>query len=89
MRGTHTLGLPLAGLTRALTLEACAYSMALQIETLNHRASKRVFILGPSHHYYLDGCALSRCKEYETPIGPLPLDLDSMRLPRVLYVRWY
>jgi MEMO1 family protein len=40
-------------------------------------SSKRVFILGPSHHVYLDGCALSKCTEYETPLGNLPLDLDS------------
>ncbi|KAI0068350.1 UPF0103-domain-containing protein [Artomyces pyxidatus] len=39
---------------------------------------KRVFILGPSHHVYLDGCALSQCKEYTTPIGNLPLDLDTI-----------
>ncbi|KAA1468210.1 UPF0103-domain-containing protein [Dentipellis sp. KUC8613] len=39
---------------------------------------KRVFILGPSHHVYLDGCALSQCKEYTTPIGDLPLDLDTV-----------
>ncbi|KAG9103936.1 hypothetical protein FRC06_006881 [Ceratobasidium sp. 370] len=37
---------------------------------------KTVFILGPSHHVYLDGCALSNCASYETPIGSLPLDLD-------------
>lgn len=40
--------------------------------------SKRVFILGPSHHLYIQGCALSKCKEYKTPIGNLPLDLESM-----------
>ncbi|KAF5312608.1 hypothetical protein D9619_003218 [Psilocybe cf. subviscida] len=39
---------------------------------------KRVFILGPSHHVYLEGCALSKCKQYETPIGNLPLDLDTI-----------
>ncbi|GAA5988755.1 hypothetical protein JCM10908_006157 [Rhodotorula pacifica] len=39
----------------------------------------RVFVLGPSHHVYLDGCALSRCSAYETPIGQLPLDLDAIR----------
>jgi len=38
--------------------------------------SARVFILGPSHHVYLDGCALSACSTYETPIGSLDLDLD-------------
>ncbi|CAO1628993.1 unnamed protein product [Parajaminaea phylloscopi] len=35
---------------------------------------RRVFLLGPSHHYYLDGCALSNCSEYATPIGSLPVD---------------
>ncbi|THH34067.1 hypothetical protein EUX98_g56 [Antrodiella citrinella] len=40
---------------------------------------KRVFILGPSHHVWLDGCALSKCTEYQTPLGDLPLDLDTIR----------
>ena len=44
------------------------------------QSSKRVFILGPSHHVYLDGCALSRCTEYATPLGSLPLDRPSMLL---------
>ncbi|KAI0051684.1 UPF0103-domain-containing protein [Auriscalpium vulgare] len=39
---------------------------------------KRVFILGPSHHVYLDGCALSKCTAYATPLGSLPLDLDTI-----------
>jgi AmmeMemoRadiSam system protein B len=37
-----------------------------------------VFLLGPSHHYYLSTCALSRCKTYETPLGALTLDLDTI-----------
>jgi len=39
---------------------------------------KRVFILGPSHHVYLDGCALSRFRAYDTPVGSLPLDLETI-----------
>ncbi|KAL2919763.1 hypothetical protein HK105_200680 [Polyrhizophydium stewartii] len=37
-------------------------------------APDRVFILGPSHHVYLRGCALSACTQYETPLGPLHID---------------
>ncbi|KAJ3322597.1 hypothetical protein HDU76_013845 [Blyttiomyces sp. JEL0837] len=37
---------------------------------------ERVFILGPSHHVYLDGCALSRCDEYKTPMGNLAIDSE-------------
>jgi len=35
---------------------------------------KRVFILGPSHHYYLPGCAVTRHKAYATPLGDLEVD---------------
>src|SRR5216683_6072268 len=45
--------------------------------------SKRVFILGPSHHFYLPGCALSKCTEYATPLGGLPLDRPSTPLSSV------
>ena len=45
--------------------------------SLTGNLRKRVFVLGPSHHVYLDGCALSKCKTYATPIGDLPLDLKS------------
>jgi len=41
-------------------------------------ASKRVFILGPSHHHYLSRCALSQCTSYETPLGNLQLDLSTI-----------
>ena len=36
--------------------------------------SKRVFVLGPSHHVYLSGCALSPASVCETPLYNLPID---------------
>ncbi|XP_062117609.1 uncharacterized protein LOC133831362 [Humulus lupulus] len=36
----------------------------------------RVFLLGPSHHYYTPKCALSMASVYKTPIGDLPVDLE-------------
>ncbi|KAI9118537.1 hypothetical protein K1719_010869 [Acacia pycnantha] len=36
----------------------------------------RVFLLGPSHHYYTPKCALSVATVYKTPIGDLPIDLE-------------
>jgi AmmeMemoRadiSam system protein B len=39
---------------------------------------KKVFLLGPSHHYHLSNCALSRCTKYSTPLGDLPIDLDTV-----------
>jgi len=36
----------------------------------------RVFLLGPSHHYYTPKCALTRATVYCTPIGDLPVDQE-------------
>lgn len=36
----------------------------------------RVFLLGPSHHYFTRKCALSRASVYRTPLGDLSIDLD-------------
>ena len=38
---------------------------------------KRVFILGPSHHAYLSGCALTKMNEYATPLGNLIVDVQT------------
>ena len=39
--------------------------------------SKRVFILGPSHHVYMSGCALSSTTHYQTPLYDLEIDQSS------------
>lgn len=39
--------------------------------------STRVFLLGPSHHYYTPKCAVSTATVYKTPIGDLPIDLEG------------
>lgn len=38
----------------------------------------RIFLLGPSHHYYTPRCALSTATLYRTPIGDLPIDLEGI-----------
>ncbi|KAL9017455.1 MAG: hypothetical protein Q9185_005217 [Variospora sp. 1 TL-2023] len=42
--------------------------------------SKRIFLLGPSHHLYLPNCALppASTTTYATPLGPLPLDTTTL-----------
>ncbi|KAL8726797.1 MAG: hypothetical protein Q9166_006479 [cf. Caloplaca sp. 2 TL-2023] len=42
--------------------------------------SKRIFLLGPSHHLYLPTCALPlpSIKTYSTPLGPLHLDTPTI-----------
>ncbi len=41
-------------------------------------SSKRIYLLGPSHHVYMkDGCAVSKCSEYKTPIGNLTIHREG------------
>ncbi|KAK9452467.1 memo-like protein-domain-containing protein [Dipodascopsis uninucleata] len=40
---------------------------------------RRIFLLGPSHHVYLTSCALSQCSEYETPLGNIPIDIETVK----------
>ena len=47
---------------------ACAAHAYSQIDPTH---VKRVFILGPSHHYRLNGCAVSNCTKYATPLYDL------------------
>jgi AmmeMemoRadiSam system protein B len=37
----------------------------------------RVFLLGPSHHKYLEGVSFSVCSQLETPLGNIEVDLES------------
>ncbi|XP_033640125.1 protein MEMO1-like [Asterias rubens] len=51
---------------------ACGAHAYKQIDPTN---IKRIFILGPSHHMHLPGCAVTRCKTYETPLYNLVVDI--------------
>ena len=35
---------------------------------------KRVFVLGPSHHYYTPGCEVTAFSAYKTPVGDIKVD---------------
>ncbi|KAG5648031.1 hypothetical protein DXG03_007066 [Asterophora parasitica] len=72
IRGCKAVIAPHAGYSYSGPAAAWAY------KSIDITGIKRVFILGPSHHFYLNGCALSSCKEYDTPIGKLPLDLATI-----------
>ena len=45
------------------------------------KSVSRVFVIGPCHFQYLDGCAVpdSVLMEYSSPLGSIPLDLDVIR----------
>ncbi|KAF8591887.1 UPF0103-domain-containing protein [Ramaria rubella] len=72
LKGCKAIIAPHAGYAYSGASAAWAY------KSIDPIGIKRVFILGPSHHVYMDGCALSTLSEYSTPIGNLPLDLDTI-----------
>ncbi|KAL7410894.1 MEMO1 family [Mrakia frigida] len=70
VKGCKAIIAPHAGFSYSGPTAAWAY------KAVDTSSITRVFILGPSHHVYLDGCALSACSTYETPIGSLNLHLE-------------
>jgi hypothetical protein len=51
---------------------AAAYAFA----NIDPTKISRVFLLGPSHHYYTPKCALTQTTIYKTPVGDLPIDIE-------------
>lgn len=52
----------------------CGSCAAHAYARVNPDPIQRVFILGPSHHVRLSGCAVSACVKYETPLYDLTVD---------------
>lgn len=47
------------------------------LSPLNSVCSKRIFVLGPSHHHYFTSLALPTLTSYHTPLSDDPLPLDT------------
>lgn len=47
----------------------CKFIQILSIRPKLLWCSDRVFILGPSHHFYTDSCVLSTVDAFRTPLG--------------------
>ncbi|PNY28063.1 Protein MEMO1 [Tolypocladium capitatum] len=71
--GARVIIAPHAGYSYSGKCAAWAYSC------LDLSKAKRVFVLGPSHTYYLKGCAVTTFAEYATPYGNLTVDRDTIQ----------
>ncbi|RGP60655.1 hypothetical protein FLONG3_10786 [Fusarium longipes] len=67
--GARIVIAPHAGYSYSGPCAAWAY------KTLDLSRAKRVFVLGPSHTYYLEGCAATTFERYATPFGDLEIDV--------------
>jgi len=71
--GARVIIAPHAGFTYSGPCAAWAYSC------LDLSKAKRIFLLGPSHTYYLAGCAVTTFEKYHTPFGDLVVDRDAIQ----------
>eukprot|EP01134_Creolimax_fragrantissima_P001546 CFRG1546T1 len=60
----------------------CGETAAHAYRQINPETTKRVFILGPSHRAYLDGCALPEFTKYDTPLGAISHDIEALDVLR-------
>lgn len=74
---------PHAGYTYCGACAAFAYRQVSPVVV------KRIFILGPSHHVRLRGCALSVAKKYKTPLYDLKIDIQvNAELEKTGHFSW-
>ncbi|CAJ0545554.1 Ff.00g090270.m01.CDS01 [Fusarium sp. VM40] len=71
--GARIVIAPHAGYSYSGRCAAWAY------KSLDLSKAKRVFVLGPSHTYYLEGCAAATFGKYATPFGDLTVDTETVR----------
>ncbi|RAL60038.1 hypothetical protein DID88_000664 [Monilinia fructigena] len=71
--GARLIIAPHAGYSYSGPAAAWAY------KSLDLSKAKRVFLLGPSHAWYLDRCALSKQTRYATPLGDLVIDKATVQ----------
>uniref|UniRef100_D3TP51 Putative dioxygenase n=1 Tax=Glossina morsitans morsitans TaxID=37546 RepID=D3TP51_GLOMM len=67
----------------------CGACGAFAYRQVSPAVVKRIFILGPSHHVRLRGCALSVAKKYETPLYDLKIDIEvNAELEKTGHFSW-
>jgi len=66
---------PHAGYNYSGPSAAFAYRQFLKQDVQKIR---RVFLLGPSHHAYFDSCGLSEARIFQTPLGDITIDTETM-----------
>ncbi|ORX98426.1 MEMO1 family [Clohesyomyces aquaticus] len=71
-KGARAIIAPHAGYSYSGPAAAWAY------KSVDWANAKRIFLLGPSHHHYLDGVETTQYSHYETPLGNLEIDHDTV-----------
>lgn len=67
---------PHAGFSYSGPTAAYGYRALEQELSKKDSPIRRILVFHPSHHVYLDGCAVSGARTIETPLGDLPVDME-------------
>lgn len=51
---------------------------AWAFKQINAEIVRKVVLLGPAHHEYVQGCALPYAQVYRTPLGDIPVDMETV-----------
>jgi len=51
---------------------------AWAFKQINAETVRRVVLLGPAHHEYVQGCALPYAEIYRTPLGDVAVDVETV-----------
>jgi len=70
---------PPVGIARAIISPHAGYAYCGEVAAYAYKQIVpekvlRIFVLGPSHVVFLNGCALTKCAKYSTPLGDLVVD---------------
>ena len=57
----------------------CGQTMAQSFINIVPDNYNRIVILGPSHHEYFQGCGLTSFDKFDTPLGPLNIDVKYIK----------
>ncbi|MGF1685512.1 AmmeMemoRadiSam system protein B [Photobacterium japonica] len=70
---------------RALIVPHAGYCYSGEVAAQAYRALlphadriRKVILIGPSHRFAFYGCALPACHYFETPLGKVPIDIQSV-----------
>ncbi|CCW59988.1 unnamed protein product [Phytomonas sp. EM1] len=73
----HGLISPHAGISYSGKTASAVYSKLYDYLYGGGNQTKRIFIMGPSHHKGFNGAEVSHASAYETPFGPVSVDITT------------
>jgi AmmeMemoRadiSam system protein B len=76
----ESVGLLRAIITPHAGLKWSGPTAAWSYKNIDPSKYKRVFLLGPSHKFYMPACGLTKCSQWATPLGNIKIDKETTKV---------